>query len=303
MQESYLPAEKKCAIKNAVYLAFSTAAVKPTNHNKLLIENLMKRRTVMKKRFMLLVVVFMVVSYAGICFTEQVEWKKGGPDFIYVKAKKKSPIHPVYDEELKCIECHQYDGIDGYTSATMTLKKSKKGRMPREEIKKAIFEALQGNGNNREMYVLSTSFNNNPLATAIEFTLDPKTFTFIAGSEKQTEKLFQVAANENVSLLYVKHRDDHEYFTDPLGVQIVGKAKLLTASDPEFEELMKIYLPTLPTLQTEEGKKMMDDPDLMKRFAANAIATKLTPERIVIFNGKFSEKGYHNKQIWEAEKE
>lgn len=104
-------------------------------------------------------------------------------------------------------------------------------------------------------------------------------------------------------MLYVRQREDREYFKDPLGVQIVGKARLLTGSDPEFEDAMKIYLPTLSTFQSKEGKEMMNNMDkLIQKLAAKGISTKVVPERIVILNAEFLEKGYHSKQIWEADK-
>ena len=59
---------------------------------------------------------------------------------------------------------------------------------------------------------MATSFENKPLATVIEFVLDPKTMNFYAMSEKQTEKLFHIASNSNVSLAYVKQREDYDYF-------------------------------------------------------------------------------------------
>ena len=59
------------------------------------------------------------------CFAEVGEWVKGGPKSLYTKAKKVPPLHPVYEESIKCVECHKYDGVDAYTSATMSLKKSK----------------------------------------------------------------------------------------------------------------------------------------------------------------------------------
>jgi len=49
------------------------------------------------------------------------------------------------------MDCHQYDGVDAYTAATMTLKQSKVGRMSRDEIEKGIIDALKGNGTHREM--------------------------------------------------------------------------------------------------------------------------------------------------------
>jgi nitroimidazol reductase NimA-like FMN-containing flavoprotein (pyridoxamine 5'-phosphate oxidase superfamily) len=104
------------------------------------------------------------------------------------------------------------------------LPKARQVASPQEDIKKAILEALKGAGDYREMYVMATSFNNQPLATCLEFTLDPKTLTFYASSEKQTEKLFHIAANPRASMVYVRARNDMKYFLDPLGVQIVGRA-------------------------------------------------------------------------------
>jgi hypothetical protein len=230
----------------------------------------------------------------GSGFSETAVWKEGGPEYLYPKVGEKPPHHDrsyPYDKELKCMDCHKYDGVDAYTSATITLKKSKVGRMARSEIEKAIVDALKGNGNHREMYVLSTSFNDKPLATCIEFTLDPKTLIFYASSEKQTEKLFHMAANPNVSMVYVKHRDDGKYFRDPLGVQIVGKAIQLKATDPEFMEALNFSLATIDIPIT---------PELIEYIKKTQLVTKIIPERIVIANYEFRGQGLHFKQIWEA---
>ena len=231
----------------------------------------------------------------GICCAEKVTWKDGGPDYLYPKVGEK-PVHHdrsyPHDADLKCMDCHKYDDVDAYTAATMTLKKSKVGRMSRSEIEKSILAALNEYGNYREMYVLSTSFNDKPLATCIEFTLDPKTLTFYASSEKQTEKLFHMAANPNVSMVYVKHRDDGKYFKDPLGVQIVGKAVQLKASDPEFINALNFSLATIDIPIT---------PELIEYIKKTQLVTKVIPERIVISNSEFKQKGFHFKQIWEAE--
>ena len=250
-----------------------------------------------------------VVSFAVVMFLvlgcqseskneESVSWEKGGPKYIYVDVgdAKKPSFHMPFDEKMQCLHCHKYDKVDAYTAATMTLKKSKTGRMPQAEIKQAIMEALKGIGNYREMYVLSTSFNNKPLATCIEFTLDPKTFTFYASSEKQTEKLFHIASNPNVSMVYVKQRDDKSYFIDPLGVQIVGKAEQFKAGDPEFEEAFQI---SLSTVHLPPGMELT--PEMLARLRKNQLITKITPERIVLANHEFRKKGLHFKQIWEAE--
>jgi hypothetical protein len=249
----------------------------------------------MKRIVLAMIIGGFVACNLGTGFTETVAWKDGGPEYLYPKVGEKPPNHDrsyPHDKELKCMDCHKYDGVDAYTAATMTLKKSKVGRMPRSEIEQAVVDALKGNGNHREMYVLSTSFNDKPLATCIEFTLDPKTLIFYASSEKQTEKLFHMAANPNVSMVFVKHRDDGKYFRDPLGVQIVGKAIQLKASDPEFMEALNFSLATIDIPIT---------PELIEYIKKTQLVTKIIPERIVIANSEFRKKGFHFKQIWESE--
>ncbi|MCX8042772.1 MAG: pyridoxamine 5'-phosphate oxidase family protein [Desulfobacterota bacterium] len=244
-------------------------------------------------------IIFLWCLWVGIGAAEEVKWEKGGPSFLYVKPTKKPPHHGVYDESMKCLDCHSYDGVDAYTSATMAMKKSVKGRMPQQEIAQAIAEALKGRGDYREIYVLSTSFNNKPLATVVELVLDPKTFTFYAMSERQTEKLFHIASNPQVSAAYVKQRENYDYFTGALGVQIVGKATLLHDDDPEFVAAARIYLPTLPQ-PVPTGIQPPPIDDMIAMIKHTKIITKITPERIVILNRAFKAKGYHAVQVWEA---
>lgn len=234
---------------------------------------------------------------------EQAGWEKGGPAWLYVKPTKKPPHHGVYDATMKCLDCHSYDGTDAYTSATMAMKKSKKGTAPRKEVEKVILETLKGKGDYREIYVLATSFDNKPLATVIEFVIDPKTFTFYAMSEKQTEKLFQMASNGNVSLAYMKQRENYDYFGSALGVQIVGKATILQGTDPGFEEAARIYIPTLPMPAPNPTMPQPPSVDaLIDMIKPGKIITKIVPERIVIMNRQLKDKGYHAVQIWEPEK-
>ncbi len=250
----------------------------------------------MKRIVEAVIILIMVFVYAGIGYAQVDELKDGGPKYIYVKPLKKSPLHMPYDEEMKCIDCHKWDGVDAYTSATMSLTKSKKGRLPKEEIKAAILDTLKGRGNYREMYVLATAFNNKPLATCMEYTIDPESFIFYASSEKQGEKLFHLAVNSDVSVVYVKFRDDLDYFKDPIGVQIVGKAEQLKLGDPGFEEAFDICL---SSVIMPEG--MILTPEFRKVLEKNQLVTKITPKRIIITHHKFRSAGHHFKQIWEAD--
>ena len=260
------------------------------------------RKATMKRAFIGATVLTLVCINGGSSFAQDSEWKNGGPSYIYVKPTKKSPFHMPYDEELKCIDCHQWDGVDTYTSATKTLTKSTSGRLPQEDIKKAILEALKGAGDYREMYVMATSFNNQPLATCLEFTLDPKTLTFYASSEKQTEKLFHIAANPRASMVYVRARNDMKYFLDPLGVQIVGRAVQLKHGDPGFDEAAALCLKTTINHMPEEMKKQMSPEAIMQSIQKNQLITKVIPELMVITSGEFVKQGLHRKQIWETSK-
>ncbi len=246
----------------------------------------------MKRFYAVFLVGVMFIVLAATGFAKDTENEKGGPSYLYITATKAPPQHPIYDKELKCEECHTYAGVDGYTAATITLKKSKAGAMPREEIEKRIAEIVKGKGDYREIYVLATSYDNKPLATVIEFVLDPKTLTFYSMSEKQTEKLFQIAANKYVSFAYVKQLEHHDYFKQPLSIKVMGTAQLLKGTDPGYDEAMNIYVPTLPLKPT---------PELLKAIKKTKIVTKITADRIIMKDYTQKEKNNRMDQIWERE--
>jgi len=242
----------------------------------------------------------LLLAGAGIARAQTAEWKDGGPGYIYVNPVKKSPFHMPYDDSLKCVDCHQWNGADAYTAATMTLSKSAKGRLSQQEIKKAILETLKGTGDYREMYVMATSFKDEPLASCLEFIIDPETLTLVASSEKQTEKLFHIAANGRASLVYVKRRDDMRYFMDPVGVQITGRAVQLKHGDPGFDQAAELCLQTAMNHMPDEMKQKMPREVMLASIQKNQLITKVIPERIVITSGDFIKQGLHRKQIWAA---
>jgi uncharacterized protein YhbP (UPF0306 family) len=252
----------------------------------------------MKK--IVLPLVLLLTAFVMTATAEEKPWPPGGPDYLYVKPLKKPHHHGVFDEGMKCLDCHRYDGVDAYTSATMSLKKTVKGRAPRKKIEEAVLSALQGKGDYREIYVMATSFNNKPLATVIEFVIDPKTMNLYAMSEKQTEKLFHIASNQNVSLAYVKQLEDYDYFSGALGVQVVGRAEQLKGTDPGFDEAAAIYIATLPLPKANPMVPQPPDIEaLIGVVRTTKIITKVVPERIAILNREFKDQGYHAMQIWE----
>ena len=245
----------------------------------------------MKKLFLLSMASIITFSMLSFCKAEDNK-------FLYIKPGDKPKRHIIFDEEIKCIKCHpvKTKDIDGYTAATITLTQSKVGVMPRKDLEKRIVEVLSGK-HGREIFVLATSYKNKPLATVIELVVDPETLTFYAMSEKQTEKLFQIHENDQVSFAYVKPAEN--YFREVLGVQVVGKAKLMTGKDPEFEKGLEIYLPSLlPFLHLPPN-----DPAKLAAFKERVkktkIMTKITPERIVLKDISLRAKGLRLTQIWE----
>lgn len=249
------------------------------------------------KKVSVVTVASSIIFCAGVmCLAEE----KKDNSFIYVKSGDKPPMHVIVDESVKCVECHplKTKDIDGYTSATMTLKKSSLGVMPREEIEKRVVEVLQGK-HGREIFVLSTSYNNNPLATIIEFAIDPKTLNLYGMSERQGEKLFQMYENPQVSLAYVRPAEN--YFRETLGVQIVGKAQLLTGEDPGFAEGLDIYLPSLFHMIPNPPQDPAALEAFKEKIGKTKIMTKITPERIVLRDISLKAKDLRNFQIWERE--
>lgn len=246
----------------------------------------------MKKLFLLSLASIVAFSMTNFCEAQDNK-------FIYTRPGDKPKRHILVDEKIACVKCHpiKIKDIDGYTSATMGLKQSKLGVMPKAELEDRIVEVLGGNKKGREIYVLSTSYKNKPLATVIELVIDPETLTFYAMSEKQTEKLFQIHENSQVSFAYVKPAEN--YFRETLGVQVVGKAKLLTGKDPEFEKGLEIYLPSLlpflPVPPNDPAKLNA----LKEKIKKGKIMTKITPERIVLKDISLRAKGLRLTQIWE----
>ena len=118
--------------------------------------------------------------------------------------------------------------------------------------------------------------------------------TYMPSSEKQGEKLFHIAANSNVSLVYVRQRNDLDYFKDPVGVQIVGKAQQLKLGDTDFDKAFNF---TLSTVILPRGFNLT--PENINNLKRSQLVTKIVPERIIITHHKFKGMGLHFKQIWE----
>jgi hypothetical protein len=190
----------------------------------------------------------------------------------------------------------QAAGIDAYSSATQAMDENEKGKLPPDKVKARILEFLKGSGDYREMYVLATSYQDRPVASAIELVLDPATMRFYATSERQTEKLFQIFANPEVSAVHVRQLSPEEiaagknYFSVSEGVQLFGKARLLKGGDSGFDEALRLYMPTLT-------RKPLDEATL-ERMRKSTIVIEIEPESLVLVDGALLRSGMNYKQIW-----
>ncbi len=202
-----------------------------------------------------------------------------GDDFLYADPSQAAKVAP-----------------DAYSSATAAMEGNAAGNLPAEQVKARILEFLKGSGDYREMYVLATSYKDSPVASAIELVLDPKTMCLYATSEKQTEKLFQMFANPNVSAMHVRQLTPDEikagknYFAVSEGVQIFGRAKILKGGDAGFDDALRLYMPTLT-------KKPLDDATL-QRMRASTIVVVIEPTKMVLVDGALLRAKMNYKQVW-----
>lgn len=185
--------------------------------------------------------------------------------------------------------------VDAYTSATETKYITDKVMMEQPELERRMADMLKGPGDYREMYTLGTSYKNIPLTSAIEFVYDPENIRFYGTSDLGTEKLEQMKRNGSVSLGWVRMLTPEElsagetYFTISEGVQVSGKAVIVDGSDPRYEEIMKVYIPTMGKEYTKEYS------DKLKTVCA---VVEIIPERIVVRNVGFKDDGFNYLQIW-----
>lgn len=151
-------------------------------------------------------------------------------------------------------------GGDAVSGASQTVKEET--QLPQEEIRKLALEYLRGfqmdvPGKDekvwsyREMYQIATVHGDRPGLSSVEFVIDPDTMRLYASSEKGTEKVNDIANNENVVLYWVRQIPESEYvpqkndYFNSYGVQIRGSARLMSAEDEGFARAADMYLRTL----------------------------------------------------------
>ncbi len=204
---------------------------------------------------------------------------------------------------LKWAEKHY--GIDVMTTATATKWVTGEGAMPRQELEAYLQKILDG----KRMYILTTSLNDKPLTTTIEYGLDPEQMVLFGASEKPTEKLFHMEKNPYVSLNYYKN---HAY-PDETSLQIRGSVKLFTGPYPggkipdEMRRFLRYYKYQYMAWFELSAKnvpmaisliKIMNGIIIPNVIVKTMDVSRIEIEQIVLQDRSLLAKGYNMRQLW-----
>jgi len=190
--------------------------------------------------------------------------------------------------------------IDGVTCATETWLYGKfsgfepgAGIMTNQQIQQHIAEYMGGRKDNR-IVMLSSTYNNYPVATPAEYTLDPDTMTLYGIHETNTEKLLQIERNPYVSLSL--HEEFNDFESQIKSVQVKGVAVIIDGSDPEFECILADILP----FEEEYGKYFPDlSPEaLIQLLKVATVLTKITLYEATLADTTFKASGFRPYQRW-----
>lgn len=191
------------------------------------------------------------------------------------------------------------EGADAYTTATETYLTGKfgaheagEGIMTNDEIKARIADLLGGR-KTFHLYVLGTSYNNVPVTTTAEWAFDNQTITFYGIHEKNTEKLIQIKENADVCMTW--NEGHFESFADYRGLQMNGKAEVITGDNPDFDAILINFIPYEDYQALLGGIPL---PAVRTLLASMMEITKITMNRVTFTNSDFKADGYRSYQRW-----
>jgi len=152
-------------------------------------------------------------------------------------------------------------------------------KLPKDQLEQHITEFLKSHN----MCVLSTSKDNIPRATPIEYYSEGTTLYMIGDPGT---KVNNIRANPRVGI------GIHDPLTGWLsvkGVQITGQATLITNDNPEYDEAMRIY--KWEKLGKEVG---------MNKAPRGRIIIKVESKKIELVEVTLKQRDYDAQQVWEA---
>ena len=206
-----------------------------------------------------------------------------------------SENHPAIEEGVTCNDCHEVK-LDAKTSATQAwlygdylMWKANEGIMPKNKLKERIVKIIGGKKQKKTL-ILATSLNNKPLATTLDYSLDPDTMVLYSFSEIGTIKLNHIKNNPYVSLAWHKEFTD---FASTLCLQFIGKAELFDGNTKEFDEGLSVYYfeygAQAQKIPVEQMKQMMKK---------GMIMTRITVDQITITDSTLKNEGFRTRQRW-----
>lgn len=206
-----------------------------------------------------------------------------------------SENHPAIEEGVTCNDCHEIK-LDAKTSATQAwlykdylMWKANEGIMPKDKLKERIVKIIGGK-KQKKTFILATSLNNKPLATTLDYSLDPDKMVLYSFSEKGTTKLNHIKNNPYVSLGWHKEFTD---FASTLCMQFMGTAELFEGTTKEFDEGLSIYYfeygAEAQKIPVEQMKQMMKK---------GMIMTRITVDQITITDSTLKNEGFRTRQRW-----
>ena len=206
-----------------------------------------------------------------------------------------SENHPLIEEGVTCNDCHEIK-LDAKTSATQAwlygdylMWKANEGIMPRDKLKDRIIKIIGGK-KHKKTFILATSLNNKPLATTLDYSLDPDKMVLYSFSEKGTTKLNHIKSNPYVSLGWHKEFTD---FSSTLCMQFMGKAELFDGNTKEFDEGLSVYY-------FEYGAEAQKIPveQMEQMMKKGMIMTRITVDQITITDSTLKNEGFRTRQRW-----
>jgi nitroimidazol reductase NimA-like FMN-containing flavoprotein (pyridoxamine 5'-phosphate oxidase superfamily) len=237
-----------------------------------------------------LTVIPFIVLIVAISFSQE-EQKTGVP---VNPAKPISPDsvmsskHPPFAPQITCAECHETK-FDAVSTATKQRMKNYK-LLDKDTVWKYIVELLPG----RERFVIATVYEKRtglfkresiPTTTTIDFVLNPEEKALYAVCEKGTEKLEQIKLN---SVICASHYEGWTVAQKGKqvwkSVQVRGKAEIIDAQDPRFNEALQKY--QLVRTKPEQAQK---------RFHI----LKVNIDQVIYFDTDFIKEGISIYQVWE----
>ncbi len=217
--------------------------------------------------------------------------------------------HPPIEPGYTCVDCHEIK-LDANTTATQNWlyaetpgQEANEGVMPEDVLLKEVRKAIGGIKMESKTFVLGTSMNNRPLTTTAEFTLDPEKMVLYGFHEQGTEKLTHIKKNPYVSMNYHKEFVSFDVF---LCCQILGRAELIDAENPEYEQLMINLLPYEDGARVPKDATPEQREEHLRKFRQGLkkgfYISKITIDRLTLINLDMVKQGYRRVQRWERKK-